>query len=140
MQTFLPYPSFVQSAQALDRQRLGKQRVEARQILDACGRREGGWVRHPAVCMWRGFEPALALYGIAVCLEWLGRGYCDSQLALFLRALTGHSVVTLPTWLGSERLHASHRSNLLRKNAAWYGRFGWHEPPTLDYWWPVERS
>ncbi|HET9348893.1 MAG TPA: pyrimidine dimer DNA glycosylase/endonuclease V, partial [Arthrobacter sp.] len=31
MQTFLPFPDFQQSAAALDRARLGKQRVEALQ-------------------------------------------------------------------------------------------------------------
>jgi len=30
MQTFLPYPDFARSAAVLDRQRLGKQRLEAR--------------------------------------------------------------------------------------------------------------
>ena len=33
--TFLPYPDFVKSAKALDYKRLGKQRVEAWQILRA---------------------------------------------------------------------------------------------------------
>ena len=33
MQTFLPFPDFQQSAAVLDRVRLGKQRVEALQIL-----------------------------------------------------------------------------------------------------------
>jgi len=32
MNTFLPYPDFVKSAQCLDYRRLGKQRVEAWQI------------------------------------------------------------------------------------------------------------
>lgn len=34
MITFLPYSDFQQSAQVLDRQRLGKQRLEAKQILE----------------------------------------------------------------------------------------------------------
>ncbi len=33
MQTFLPYDSYADSAAVLDRARLGKQRVEAKQIL-----------------------------------------------------------------------------------------------------------
>ena len=33
MQTFLPFPDFKMSAQVLDYKRLGKQRVEALQIL-----------------------------------------------------------------------------------------------------------
>jgi hypothetical protein len=35
LQTFLPYPDFAASAQALDQRRLGKQRVEALQVLRA---------------------------------------------------------------------------------------------------------
>lgn len=35
MQTFLPYPSFTHSLACLDNKRLGKQRVEAKQILMA---------------------------------------------------------------------------------------------------------
>ena len=35
MQTFLPYKSFEQSAQVLDWRRLGKQRVEGMQIINA---------------------------------------------------------------------------------------------------------
>ena len=33
MQTFLPYPDMIKSAKALDYKRLGKQRVEAKQII-----------------------------------------------------------------------------------------------------------
>lgn len=35
MQTFLPYSNFAKSVQSLDRQRLGKQRVETMQIMQA---------------------------------------------------------------------------------------------------------
>ena len=35
MQTFLPYESFKQSARVLDWRRLGKQRVEGMQIINA---------------------------------------------------------------------------------------------------------
>lgn len=59
MQTFLPYQSFSDSASALDRQRLGKQRVEAWQILQALTGASRGWAHHPAAKMWRGFERAL---------------------------------------------------------------------------------
>lgn len=53
MQTFLPSPNFTQSAQFLDPQRLGKQRVEALQILTALTNPAYGWQHHPAVQMWR---------------------------------------------------------------------------------------
>jgi hypothetical protein len=42
-----------------------------------------------------------------------------------------------PPWLGNESFHASHRSNLLRKNPAWYSKFGWSESDNLEYVWPV---
>jgi hypothetical protein len=42
-----------------------------------------------------------------------------------------------PPWLGDNTFHASHKSNLLRKDPVWYGQFGWSEPTDLPYVWPV---
>ena len=61
MQTFLPYPDFNKSIQALEYRRLGKQRVEAYQILRTI-KTGGGWSHHPTVKMWRGHINALKLY------------------------------------------------------------------------------
>ena len=86
MQTFLPYPSFAESARVLDRARLGKQRVETYQILRANAGLTRGWVHHPAAVMWRGHSAALAEYGAAMCREWIERGYNDTlldKIALF---------------------------------------------------------
>ena len=57
--TFLPYPDFVKSAKILDYKRLGKQRVEAWQILRALRGETKGWRNHPATNLWRGHEKAL---------------------------------------------------------------------------------
>jgi len=54
MQTFLPQISFKESAECLDNRRLGKQRVEAMQIMKALLLPEYGWKNHPAVKMWKG--------------------------------------------------------------------------------------
>lgn len=133
MQTFLPYPSFTESAKALDRQRLGKQRVEAMQILKVLAGETSGWAHHPAVQMWKGHESALAAYGWTMCAEWKRRGYRDNLTPFFdAYAWGGRS----PAWLGDPALHASHRSNLLRKYPEWYGQYGWTEPNTLPYVWP----
>jgi hypothetical protein len=48
MQTFLPVANFKESAKILDYRRLGKQRVEARQILNALQGKSKGWANHPA--------------------------------------------------------------------------------------------
>lgn len=136
MQTFLPYESFEGTFRCLDRARLGKQRVEAWQVWLATARTTGGWINHPAVRMWRGHEWWLLLYGLQCCEAWIARGYRDSLLTRFLVAIERVPMTSVPPWLGSHELHASHRSNLLRKDPVHYGRFGWTEPPTMGYHWP----
>ena len=135
MQTFLPYPSFQETAQTLDWRRLGKQRVEGYQIITmlTTANYTGHWRNHPAVLMWRGYEDALKLYVNTMIEEWKRRGYLNT---LRLYELDENSLV-LPWWLGDPRLHDSHKSNLLRKDFAYYSAFGWDLPPDLPYFWPV---
>lgn len=135
MNTFLPYANFDESARCLDRLRLGKQRVEVVQLLGALTGLTRGWSNHPAARMWRGYEQALAWYGMCVCNEWLLRGYRDTCFAKCCEHYVHGS--EMPSWLGDETFHASHRSNLLRKDAVHYSQFGWQEPPTLPYVWPA---
>jgi len=141
MQTFLPYADFTQSARCLDRQRLGKQRVETLQILNALTNPRYGWKSHPAVNMWRGHTQLLAVYGVEMCREWLRRGYDDntgSRIAAFFDS--SDSNPTKPYWLGLEAVHASHRSNLLRKDRTHYAQFNWTERDDLPYFWPLPQG
>ena len=142
MQTFLPYVSFVESARCLDRARLGKQRVECLQLLNALlNPGTSRWENHPAALMWKGHEGLLAMYGIAICSEWKNRGYNDSCMAKIEGILETHKLNnSTPSWLGDKRLHSSHRSNLLRKDPEWYGKFAWEESPNMEYWWPVRKG
>lgn len=140
VQTFLPYADFARSARVLDDRRLGKQRVEALQILNALGRERGGWVNHPAVRMWRGFEPALKLYAIAICDEWAARGYQDTVREQILARCEGGvppEEALLPPWLGEPAFHRSHQSNLIRKDPAHYMLRFSSVPPDLPYAWPA---
>lgn len=138
MQTFLPVRSFYASAAHLDYRRLGKQRVEAWQILNALlstDETKRGWRNHPATLMWRNHERYLCLYGIAICLEWRRRGYRDSMLDRFnalLPTLSGNP----PSWLGRKAFHDSHKSNLIRKDPAFYQPKWPRCPPDLPYVWP----
>lgn len=141
MQTFLPYSNFSESAKVLDRMRLGKQRVETYQILKTLltETKSNAWKNHPAVKMWKGYELALLRYQEAICKEWTSRGYRDTCLekSRDVYFSTGrHESNEMPPWLGDEKFHASHRSNLLRKNFEHYSQFKWSEPDTLDYVWP----
>lgn len=149
MQTFLPYASFEESARVLDDRRLGKQRVECLQLLQVLlGRKldtvlgtirfhPKGWVNHPAAKMWHGYEDGLAKYMESICMEWQKRGFKDSCLFKLQSLFPFYHDAKLPQWVGSEAVHASHRSNLLRKEPGWYGRFGWSEPHDLPYIWPA---
>ncbi|MDD5590992.1 MAG: MSMEG_6728 family protein [Dehalococcoidales bacterium] len=130
MQTFLPYPEFDQSAAVLDRQRLGKQRVEAYQIIRAITF-GGGWANHPIVKMWLGFENALKLYSNAMVEEWIRRGYRNS---LEIYDLNDREVV-YPWWLGIDDFHSSHRAALLAKDYDYYSKYGWREAPGISYIW-----
>lgn len=134
MQTFLPYPDFRTTAKVLDRQRLGKQRVEVLQLLRALNGQTTGWTNHPAARMWRGYEAALRDYGIAICDEWMTRGYRDTCRDKIIALADGDRVD--PPWLGDPAFHASHRSNLLRKAPDHYGSL-FSEPDDLPYVWPV---
>lgn len=133
MQTFMPHNSFRLSAQALDNKRLGKQRVEAWQVLRALRGETKGWVNHPATVMWRGHEQSLIRYGIEICSEWVMRGFNDSLLVKFLAELDGTDFID-PWWMGYEPLHTSHQSNLYRKDADYYSAFS-VVPHDLPYVW-----
>lgn len=139
MQTFLPHKSFKESARALDYRRLGKQRVETWQIIQAMNGKTKGWVNHPATVMWRKYEFALTVYGIVICKEWIARGYKDSMLERFelhLEQLKQRKLFfEFPAWLGGQ-IHKTHQSNLLRKNPEYYKELFPDVPDNLDYYWP----
>ena len=141
MQTFLPYEDFIDCSKVLDLRRLGKQRVETYQIMNVlCGvSNGGGWANHPAVKMWRGHEDYLMMYQEAIVDEWDNLGYKDTCLEKTKAAFSLIKTKSKkPEWLGLDILHASHRSNLLRKNKDYYSRFGWVEPNDISYYWPVK--
>lgn len=133
MQTFLPYPDFRESARVLDPSRLGNQAYNEAVIL-----LEGGWFHHPAAAMWRGYRYSLCNYILACDEELTERGSRVPWLRPYVLMLRDRLTDKgPPPWLGSPEFHASHRSNLLRKDAVWYGQFGWIEPDNLEYVWPV---
>lgn len=144
MNTFLPYADFTVSARVLDRQRLGKQRVECLQTLNVLSGIGGGWRNHPAVKMWEGYEWLLYDYAHAVIIEWNGRGYADSCWGKITDLADSHGDGwgdRFPTWLGFEPFHLSHRSNLLRKAPDYYGPlFAPDTPNDLPYYWPTEET
>lgn len=107
--------------------------------------RKTPWYNHPAVKMWRGKRVVLYDYTMVICEEWKKRGFKDTVeskvIDYYIKNLMGPDYVCemypKPDWLGNEAFHASHRSNLLRKDPEHYKQFNWTEPNNLPYVWPV---
>lgn len=126
MQTFLPFENIEQSLQSLDKRRVGKQRVEAFQIIETLEkikqkdfyvikdgkRKRRGWITHPAVLMWQGYEEFLKLYYNSTLKEW-ERRKCNNFKLQYVDV--NKSKLIKPWWLGNEKFHSSHRANLVRK-------------------------
>ena len=148
MQTFLPHPDFEQSARVLDQKRLGKQRVECLQVLRGLTVEGYGWRHHPAVKMWTGREEALGRYAFTCCEVWVEGGFGDTCAATIGAELARVGISTvrsqaaldragaLPSWLGDEDFHRSHRSALVRKDPDFYGALFPDVPDDLPYVWP----
>lgn len=132
MQTFMPYPDFQQSLASTDYRRLGKQRVEGKQLITAIEGGSKGWVNHPAAVMWRNYLPALKAYTNAAIQEWVARGY-NNTMPLY----DVPESYEMPWWMGFDKFHQSHQSNLYRKDANYYTGFagvGADQP----YVWPCQ--
>ncbi|MGP9503916.1 MSMEG_6728 family protein [Specibacter sp. AOP5-B1-6] len=145
MQTFLPYPDFQQSAAALDTTRLGKQRVEALQILRTLVIPGYGRQSHPAVRMWMGHVPALTMYALAMADEWIARGHPDNTRESIkeFAPQAAHpdyaDKIPMPSWLGDPDFHASHRSKLIQKDSRFYDAVFADTPTDLELLWPEPR-
>jgi hypothetical protein len=150
VQTFLPFPDFHATAAVLDPLRLGKQRVEAIQVLRALTVPGYGWRHHPAAAMWAGYEEALTRYGLVVCEVWCATGRqdtCRDTLRRDLQRTTGLDQVRtqpelartndLPPWLGDAAFHRSHQSALVRKAPDHYRPHFPDVPDDLPYEWPA---
>lgn len=149
VQTFLTHVDFHAAAAVLDARRLGKQRVEAIQVLRALTVPGYGWRHHPAAAMWAGYEEALTRYGLVVCEVWCAAGRpdtCAGTLRADLLRTTGLEHVRtqeelagaaeLPPWLGDAEFHRSHQSSLVRKLPEHYRPYFPEVPDDLPYVWP----
>ena len=141
MQTFVPYSDHRKTARVLDRQRLGKQRVETLQIINALHPlyAKPGWKHHPAVRMWRGHEQALIEYGLYICHEWIRRGYqdtCAGKMVAMIQEFDNRSAY-MPDWWGDPEVHDSHKSNLVRKAPDHYRKWFPDISDDLPYKWPT---
>lgn len=140
MQTFMPFESYAASAACLDDKRLGKQRVEAFQIVKALRgdyNDSGAWVNHPATKMWQGHIAELCRYGMVMCWEWTNRGFDDSLVTQFVNLCQEYAnkeQTVRPWWIDDQLLLMTHRSNLVRKAPEFYS---FNVPNNMPYVWPL---
>jgi hypothetical protein len=137
MQTFLPYPNIKESLKVLDDKRLGKQRVEAYQIISAItgrpkldGTPYKGWLNHPCSVMWKNYIPALKLYYNLCIDEWISRGYKNTMIKEDV-----NETIDYPNWFGNNKFHDSHKSNLLKKDTNFYCKYDWKVSAEDPYVW-----
>lgn len=118
----------------MDYRRLGKQRVEAKQLIDLLeGKTDNNWKTHPAYKMWEGHTEALKLYYNHIVMEWISRGYKNNMPLYSVDICTKDDF--LPDWFGRKDFHDAHKSNLLRKDKEYYGKFNWDVSDNLSYKW-----
>lgn len=135
--TFLPFPDFPTCASVLDDKRLYKQIVECKQILSILNGEKEGYKNHPAVLMWKGYEQALRYYQWCMFREWGYRRYKFNLMCNFPFRL---DELELPSFIGVETFHKSHRLNLLWKEHDHYKTYFTEKTPKTKppYWWPTK--
>jgi len=144
MQTFLPYASYAKSAACLDKRRVWKQVLEARQILASLGikvlKKDGtpykkSHPNHPVYKMWHKNISSLMIYHDFFMNEAKIRGINTKPFYFFDNWFELLNENT-PDWLDNKAFHNAHKSNLLRKDPEFYGKYNWNLPDNLEYIWP----
>ena len=134
MQVFLPYSDLQKSVSCLDPSRLGNQVY--RECLTLI---RGNWPNHPVSKMWRDYKYALAKYAIYGLEELTKRGrHYPKWYDYFNNCLEIYPNNGLPSFIGNEQFHSTHRQALLYKKFDYYSQFNWTESPKLEYVWPIK--
>ncbi len=155
--------SFYFSLSCLDNKRLGKQRVEANQLISIITTRKQfnlhnevnkytlsqlkkqypeikfGWINHPATLLWEDYLEELKLY-FNICIRvWTSRKNVKGQPMKnnmpFHKVLLREQYTRVPWFLTNTRFTNAHQSALMFKEPAHYKQFKWQVEPKLDYIW-----
>ena len=138
LQTWLPYPSFRESAVVLSDSHLQQQRLHVLELLEKFHTVEhselpDGYGRHvftessPIMRMWKGYEVQLAEYGLEVCEEHAVRTRREDPLYgkifFHLEAAIGEGVdMGKPNWWGNADFHHGHQTALFVRDKRHYNQ------------------
>jgi hypothetical protein len=141
--------SLFDTAEDLDIQRIALAAKESAELFNALCYGEQpeswpeAWERHPCRQMWLGYEPALAAYSSAMCVRMCQLGVLpDPSTFTLLQTLRemqhdGEDVsFVAPPWMTDTDVLLSHRSNLVRRWPAVFGKTWKGVPPRMAYVWP----
>lgn len=154
IQTYLPFPSYRESAVVLLDEDLELQRKHVLLVLETMHTVEETEIPELAdtpldklehvTRMWAGYEMQLAEYGLEMCEEWLVRhpvpkGQTDPIYDSIFRhlewATSETSNMGKPPWFGDVDFHVSHQAALLRHNLRYAEHF--KVDRSLDLVWPA---
>lgn len=150
MQTFLPYPNFLESANVLDKKRCWKQVIEAKQIIDCIEKKRRfkivgqpqkiAWENHPAVQMWEGYEAALMNYFNSFLNIAINKHHINTKyMFIDLRYVSGGFIPEMPWWWNKKKFHRAMRARLIEKDRDFYLHLFPEDEGFNDgkYFWPV---
>jgi hypothetical protein len=129
MQVFVPYPSPLDTAKCLDRQRLHKQIIECCQIIAAIEGRSSSWKKHPVTKMYTGHIDWLSRY--RHCLEQYSTGNVTAA-----KWWSSEADAVRPDWL-TEELCDQHKRRLFTKAPELYPQFEKYGK-TEENWYVVD--
>lgn len=154
MQTFLPLlfiwdenksllenlrDYFIETAKVIDNKRTGKQRVEAKQLLNILLDRNtsSAWKNHPVLKMWIPWSEALKLYYNCFVNEWISRGFRNNMLyeAINEEALEFQSI---PLFITNKHFVNRMKANLLSKDENFYNKYKWNVQAKTGYYWLLD--
>lgn len=117
--TFILTNSPKNCVKLLDYRRLGKQRVEAKQIIDAIENpKSNGWSNHPVTKMWKNDVLGLKYYFNCCVDEWIDRGYKNTMIKYIIEFDDEKDI--LPWFYYNKQIQESFKASLLRKNPEYY--------------------
>ena len=123
--TFITSNNFKKCAKNLDNKRLGKQRVEAKQIIEILEHFDEngefpkkGFSNHPILKMWKNYTNFLKYYCNCMIEEWIFRGYKNT-----MKIYEIPNEMKKPWWYSFKPLQYSHKASLIRKDEDYYDFF-----------------
>jgi len=121
--TFITYSDLKKNFKILDYKRLGKQRLEAKQILNVLEGKQEGYKNHPIVKMWQDHIPGLKVY-LNYCIdEWVSRGYNNTMQKETIDLSENdvdNEIDLLPWWCFNKQVQNTHKASLIRKDPDYY--------------------